>query len=120
LIAVYHFFPTDSSGVVSNFIPAGKSAVVSFPADAQASVYSDLKHPTNGDNHIGIVFQKGTGWEAGVWKLILRSEALSHGEFHAWADRPNGATSITFKRYQSDATTITLPGTARRVITVGG
>lgn len=108
------------TGSPAKFIPAGQSAIVDFPAGNKAHVYSDLQHPTNGDNHIGIIFEKGDGWESGTWELILHPEEVRRGDFDAWVDRPNTTTVITFKGHQADASTVTLPGTAQSVITVGG
>ena len=108
------------SGWTSDFISAGTSATIEFPAGNLACVYSELRHPTNGDNHIGIILEKGEGWEAGTWELILRGEEVRHGDFDTWADRPGSNTIIAFKRHQSDSSTVTLPATANSVITVGG
>jgi subtilisin family serine protease len=107
-------------GWTSNFVTAGTSVVIKFPAGNQAHIYSEMDHPTNGDNHISIILEKSAGWSAGTWELILRGEEIKCGDFDAWADRPNAVTVIGFERYQSDASTITLPGNGRRVITVGG
>jgi subtilisin family serine protease len=107
-------------GWTSDFVPAGTSAIIKFPAGNQAHIYSEANHPTNGDNHIGIILEKGAGWSVGTWSLILRGEEIRCGDFDAWADRPNAVTVIGFERYQSDASTVTLPGNGRRVITVGG
>jgi len=108
------------SGYMSDFVPAGESTVLRFLPDTRAYVYSDLRHPINGDNHIGIIFRPGGHWEPGRWGLILRGDRITSGEFHAWADRPNAPTIVTFKRHQSDATTVTIPGNAHKVIAVGG
>jgi subtilisin family serine protease len=107
-------------GWTSTFVSPGNSEVIKFPAGNQAHVYSEIDHPTNGDNHVGIILEKGEGWEAGTWELVLRGEEAGGGEFDAWADRHNGVTLIGFKAHQSDTSTITLPGNARRAITVGG
>lgn len=104
----------------SEFVAPGAAKVVKFPAGNQAYIYSQLEHPTNGDNHIGIILEKSDGWTAGTWQLLLRGEKIMRGDFDAWADRPNAATCVSFEKYQSDASTITLPGNARRIITVGG
>ena len=108
------------SGDVSEFVLPGESPVVELPQGTKVHVYSNLKHPTNGDNHIGIVFPTGSTPPTGVWALILRGEKISSGEFHAWADRPNASSCITFKEHNSDSQTITIPGNAHRIITVGG
>ncbi|MBC8028506.1 MAG: S8 family peptidase [Pyrinomonadaceae bacterium] len=105
----------------SDFIkPDGIDVVLEFPAGNRAHVRSQSGHPTNGDNRIGIVLERGEGWGTGLWQLILRGDKVEHGDFDAWADRPNAVTVIDFRSHQSDASTITLPGNSRRAITVGG
>lgn len=107
-------------GKRSDFIaPDGGDVVIEFPAGNQAHVHSQSGHPTNGDNRIGIVLERGEGGEEGLWQLILRGDKVERGDFDAWADRPNAVTVIDFRSHQCDASTITLPGNSRRAITVG-
>ncbi len=107
------------SGKRSDFIePDGMDVVVEFPA--RAHIQSQSVNPTNGDNRIGIVLERGEGWETGLWQLILRGDKVNHGDFDTWADRPNAVTVIDFQNNQCDASTITLPGNSRCAITVGG
>lgn len=107
-------------GKRSDFVVPDMEKVIEYPSGKQVKVYSETNHPTNGDNRIGIVFEEHNGWEPGVWRLILRGVSVRRGDFDAWSDRPNGATVIGFQSHQSDASTVTLPGNARRAITVGG
>jgi subtilisin family serine protease len=108
-------------GKRSDFVePDGGDVVIEFPSGNRAHFRSQSDHPTNGDNRIGIVLERGEGWEAVLWQLILRGDKVERGDFDAWADRPNAVTVIDFRSHQSDASTITLPGNSRRAITVGG
>jgi subtilisin family serine protease len=108
-------------GMRSNFFePDGVDIAIEFPAGSRAHVRSQSGHPINGDNRISIVLQRGEKWETGPWHLILRGDKVEHGDFDAWADRPNAVTVIDFQSHQSEASTVTLPGNARRAITVGG
>lgn len=108
-------------GTRSAFIePDAMDVVIEFPAGNRAHVSSQSGHPTNGDNRIGFVLERGEGWGTGLWQLILRGDMVECGDFDAWADRPNAVTVLDFRSHQCDASTITLPGTSRRVITVGG
>lgn len=107
-------------GKRSDFIEADGDVVIDFPTGNRAHVRSQSSHPTNGDNCIGIMLERGEQWETGLWQLILRGDKVERGDFDAWADRPNAVTVIDFRSHQSEASTITLPGNARRAITVGG
>lgn len=107
------------SGWTSPVIIPDTDKVIEFPGGGHAFVSSELDYPTNHDNRIGIVFETGGVWEMGEWVLLLHGNRITDGHFHAWADRHLGATSIKFSG-PSKTCTITLPGTARQIITVGG
>lgn len=107
-------------GYQTESVEPGTSVLITFPTGNRAQVYSETDYPTNGDNRIGVIFEKGPGWVAGTWELILRGKEVRLGDFDAWADRSNGTTLIGFQGFQTDAASVTLPGNARRVITVGG
>jgi subtilisin family serine protease len=109
------------SGARSAFVePGGPGQILEFPAGCRARVYSQTNHPTNGDNRVRVVLERGDGWGEGLWQLILRGDRVRFGDFDAWADRPNAVTVIGFRSHQSDSSTITLPGNSRQAITVGG
>lgn len=85
----------------------------------KAYIYSDLNYPNNGENRITVVLAEHDGWKAGEWKLVLRGDRVSSGDFDAWADRPGGITSLQFGQ-PALLSTVTIPGTARQILTVGG
>lgn len=107
-------------GERSDFLEPGASAAVEFATGSRARICSQVGHPANDDNRIGIVLERGEGWGTGLWRLILRGDRVECGVFNAWADRPNAVTVIDFRSHRSDASTITLPGNSHRAITVGG
>jgi subtilisin family serine protease len=57
------------------------------------SMYSELFHPTNGDNYVAIYLSPnldpGTPApiSAGVWKIRLHGDEIRDGRFHAWIER---------------------------------
>lgn len=106
-------------GRTSELVPPGEDRALDHPAGGRAHVYSELAHPTNGDNHIGVILGKGDRWQDGTWGLVLRGEEVTRGDFDAWSDRPNGVTVIGFEADKEDSCTVTLPGNARRAVTVG-
>lgn len=106
-------------GLRSQFIQPGAERFVSFGDGAVAYVSSETESPRNGHNRIGIIFERGEGWKPGTWRLILRGGEVTRGDFDAWADRPNAVTLISFPDYTDDCT-VTIPGTARNIITTSG
>jgi hypothetical protein len=84
---------------------------------AEVYIVSETNSPYNGQNRISLVFEKGEGWKPGPRELILRGRIVENGEYHAWADRPNRTTVLTFAE-PDDEYTLTLPSTAEGIITV--
>jgi subtilisin family serine protease len=85
-----------------------------------ASINSQLDDVDNHDNRIQIEIDTGTQAriESGLWTMNLTADTLSDGSFHAWIERN---TRTRFQPpFVSAASTISIPGTAREAITVGG
>lgn len=117
------------TGALSKFVAPDTHEVLTFGADNKAYVYSATKVPGNGDNRISIILEKGADWPAGRWSFVLRGEQVVFGNFDVWVDRPQGVSVVTFLQppeaqpadaQADDACTVTLPGTARHIISVGG
>jgi len=108
-------------GFLSDFVQPGEEAVINFPGGPRAYVCSVTNHPCNEDNRISIIFEKGDGWIKDIeWKLLLHGNKVEHGTFDVWADCAGRTTSIVFAQaHVSDDCTITLPGTARHILSVG-
>lgn len=57
------------------------------------SIYSELYHPTNGDNYIAIYLSPNLNPDtlapvaSGVWKVRLHGDEIRSGYFHAWIER---------------------------------
>lgn len=75
----------------------------------------------NGDGRllVRISREHASGIEVGPWRLEVKSGAVVHdGRIDAWLERrERGATNFT--KHVVDACTVTVPGTARTVISVG-
>jgi subtilisin family serine protease len=106
-------------GVPSKLIKPDTTEIVPLPGGVEALIQSETGDPGNGDNYIRIVLEKGAGWTVGPWELTLVGDEVKQGDFHVWADRPNDIGVISFL-HATDTCTITMPGNARRVITVSG
>jgi endonuclease G len=74
------------------------------------------RHVDNGDSQLKIEIDRG---EEGTWRLQIRSGAVPEGgEIHAWIERSSGVPSI-FVNHPDEEMTLSIPGTAQNVITVG-
>jgi hypothetical protein len=64
-----------------------------LPNGTVLSIYSELYHPTNGDNYIAIYLSPNLNpatyapVTAGVWKVRLHGDEIRSGKFHAWIER---------------------------------
>lgn len=78
------------------------------------------RHIDNGDSLLRVeIGDSVTGVVAGTWMLDLVAEAVpAGGPVHAWIARGGGVSS-EFQNFVSPNMTLTVPGTAQSVITVG-
>ncbi len=108
-------------GFQSEFVQPGEEATINFPGGMRAYVCSVTNHPCNKDNRISIILEKGGEWVKDIeWKLVLHGNKVKHGSFDVWADCAGRTTSIVFAQaHASDDCTITLPGTAHHILSVG-
>jgi endonuclease G len=78
-------------------------------------------HKDCGDSRVLAVIQPGTAQQigSGNWELqIAARKVLSAGVIHAWVERLN-SRPVRFLNHQNEEMTLSIPGTARTVITVG-
>jgi subtilisin family serine protease/tetratricopeptide (TPR) repeat protein len=78
------------------------------------------RHIDNGDSQLRIkIGQSGQQVAPGTWQLELKSSKVPEGgEIHAWIERGVGEPS-SFTSHANEEMTLSIPGTARTVITVG-
>jgi subtilisin family serine protease len=96
------------------------------PAGNSVTVDYDFNQSDTGDTRVFIMLSRGhAGFiQPGTWKLRLRGERVAVGRYDVWIERAyrgsGGAEQTRFAEASADDTrTISIPGTARRVITVG-
>jgi subtilisin family serine protease len=121
----------DASGWMA---PGDAAVLFAFAGGEQAVIASDRRTPWDGDSRISIqlgVGKRENGIRAGAWQIELEArkigkEDLQQGvRYDAWIERtiPNDAPPYMHSRFgeydESEAITLTTPGTARRAITVG-
>ena len=79
------------------------------------------RHRDNGDSRLLVTIRRGQALEIadGPWALEIEAVHIkSAGALHAWVERED-SRPITMTDHLSDSVTISIPGTARTVITVG-
>jgi len=88
-------------------------------------VYSEQDMDGTGDTCVTLRFSSGKApyIQPGVWTVLLDARGKTSGRFDAWIERTvrsDPAEQMRFTDLSANATrTITVPGTAREVITVG-
>ena len=79
-------------------------------------------HVDNGDSRLTIAVRSALGGfidTAGEWSLdVLGRSIRAEGVIHGWVER-DSSRAVSFKSGDTDACTVTIPGTARTVIAVG-
>jgi subtilisin family serine protease len=111
---------TPPGGAAIPAVAPGTTTTVTLPNGNQVFIDSDLNDPENHDNRIFLVITRNTlgAIAAGTWSLTLTGTAVSSGQWDAWLQR--GEPSPQFlPPLRNPARTISVPGTAREVITVG-
>lgn len=107
------------NGTRFGHVPSGSDSRLFLPNWNEAFVSSQLNHPDNQDNRITIILGGGGSGtiQHGRWKIILMGRSVGYGSFHAWIDNNNSKHA---KFTQPDRYwTVTIPGTSKRIITVG-
>lgn len=91
---------------------------LNLPNGNRVFIDSVLNDPSNNDNRIFVTITRGTAptIEAGTWTFTLRGAVVAAGgQWDAWIQRNVPAEFLP--PFRSPARTISIPGTAREVIT---
>jgi subtilisin family serine protease/tetratricopeptide (TPR) repeat protein len=110
--------------------PTGQwSKPVSTTNQKDAGIFSDgtaynmeftRRHVDNGDSLLRIKIGEGlSAVTAGTWQLEILSKSVPEGgDIHAWIERGAGKAT-SFDNFKDEEMTLSVPGTANSVITVG-
>jgi len=93
----------------------------SFSSKNTYDIFYERYHHDNGDSRLLITIKLGGALqiEPGPWVLEITGRQIkSGGEIHGWMER-NNSRPIRFTNYQDDDVTLSIPGTAKTVISVG-
>ena len=103
-----------------DFVAAGDDGSFVTPAGNEVTITSDLDADDTGDTRTTIILTRSTKLflQPGTWNLHLRGDQIADGRFDVWIERE--AVRTRFAPTSADPTrTVTVPGTAPRIITVG-
>lgn len=111
-------------GGPARIVERGKKAVFSTPAGNLIRIEVEANSEQTGDTATTVIISRGAApcVQPGTWTLVLRAGAVSSGRFDAWIERAvrPGSEQMRFAEVSHDPTrTISIPGTARNIITVG-
>lgn len=106
-------------GAASTQVPPATTTTLTLGNGNRVFVDSTLSNPFNRDNRIFVRLQRGTApaIQAGTWTLRLHGSSVAAGTAQAWIQRGNGPRFLP--PVVSARSTISIPGTGRRIITVG-
>ncbi|GAA0493078.1 hypothetical protein Ade02nite_69930 [Paractinoplanes deccanensis] len=115
------------SGASTALVRPGASDTFETGAGNRVRIDVDDDADGTGDRRASLILRRGTAdqIQPGRWSIVLRSAVITDGRYDAWIDRtvrrgPGAPEQSRFAPGARDATrTITIPGTARHVITVG-
>ncbi|WP_155128267.1 S8 family serine peptidase [[Actinomadura] parvosata] len=116
------------SGSQTPFTAPGEERTFTTRGGDRVTIDSETDASASGDTATTVIIsagRAGQGIEAGLWRLVLRGGPVTHGRYDAWIERaprggPGAGEQTTFAAGSSDPSrTITVPGTARRLLTVG-
>lgn len=112
---------TAPTGEVSPEITPQISRTSFTLSDTRVTVFYGQPTPLTQYQEIYFLFEKeGISAEEGLWQLTVTATEVVDGRFDVWLPTEEDVSSSTAFSSPDPATTLTLPSTARRVISVGG
>lgn len=113
-------------GQPTPFVVRGGEEIFDTAAGNSVSIDLDADAEGTGDTVATIILSSGASdiIQPGTWRLLLRAGTVSVGRFDAWIERtvrnPGSGEQTRFAEESNDPMrTISIPGTARNIITVG-
>lgn len=111
-------------GGTARLVGRGAKGLFTTPAGNFVRIEVEADSEQTGDTATTIIISRGAAphIQPGTWTLVLRAGAVSSGRFDAWIERTvrPGGEQTRFSEVSHDPTrTISIPGTARNIITVG-
>jgi subtilisin family serine protease len=109
---------TPPGGTASATVNPGTTTTLTLSNGNTVFIDSVVNHPNNGDNRIYVQLQRGsqTTITSGTWTLRLGAVSIANGRWDGWVERGTAVPQF-LAPHRNDAITISVPGTAREVIT---
>ena len=107
------------------WVAPGQGQSFTTQAGNRVRIDVDVNADGTGDQRAVITVAQGSAAfiQPGTWKLLLRADAITNGRYDAWIERTNRSIAGEQMRFlpavAENTRTISIPGTARRIITVG-
>jgi subtilisin family serine protease len=118
----YKFQLVSPSDEVSPQLSTTNTSVAgTFPSGNSYEMSYERLHADNGDSRVCITIRPALAPIApGEWKLDIEAvQVTTNGIIHAWIERLTSRPSIYFLTHLHEEMTLSIPGTAHSVITVG-
>lgn len=102
------------------FVAIGEEREFSTLANNHVFVSHDLDADETGDTRATIILSSGqvSFIQPGIWRLLLRGDRVELGRYDIWIERTQPRCQFS-EVYVDSTRTISIPGTAKRIITVG-
>jgi subtilisin family serine protease len=113
------------SGTALDFVKPGDQKDFDTGVGNRVSIDFDPNANGTEDMCATVILSKGSVSfiQPGTWKLLLRGDRVEKGRYDVWIERSSGRRQLEqlqFSETSADPTcTITVPGTSKRIITVG-
>ncbi|MET0625295.1 MAG: S8 family serine peptidase [Pyrinomonadaceae bacterium] len=110
--------------VATRLVARGSGDVFTTPAGNVVRIEVEANSGQTGDTVATVIISGGSApcIQPGAWTLMLRAGVVSPGRFDAWIERtvrPGGEQMRFVEACHDPTRTISIPGTARNIITVG-
>lgn len=92
-----------------------------FPSGNSYELSYERLHADNGDSRVCVIIRPAPDDIApGKWRLDIEAhQVASSAVIHAWIEKVGRGPSLQFSKHQQEEMTLSIPGTAHSVITVG-
>jgi subtilisin family serine protease len=117
----FRFSVIDPNRNASHSVDAGESVDAYFPSGVRYQIGYEKFHWDNGDSRLIVTISRGKSLQIppGEWIIVIEGVSVqSEGIIHAWVER-DPSRPVRFINHLWEDFTLSIPATARTVISVG-